>query len=115
MDNLLLSNGKVRTVLNWEHAAIGDPRLDAAQTSLSLQWKQDRSLANRFIARYVRLTDTSIEDLNFWEGLAALRFYALSKWLRTLNGQSFEAVAGKQTFLFDRESKYQEKALKQFA
>ncbi len=115
MDNMLILNNKVRTVINWEHAAIGDLRWDVAHTSLSLQRDNDRSLANIFIARYVQLIGDSLENLNFWEGLVALRSFAYSQWIRSLDEKSFETVVGLQTDLFDHENYYRTRALKQFS
>ena len=114
MENILLLNGNLRMVTNWEHAALGDPRWDVAYTSLSLHRGNDRSPANRFIARYVQKTDTPMEDLGFWEGLVALRGYALSRWLRALDEKSYKTVAGMQTNLFPLEDVYHAVALKQF-
>ncbi len=114
LDNVLIQNENVRTVTNWEHAAIGDLRWDVANTSLGLQREKDRSLANRFIARYVQLIGETVKDLNFWEGLTALRCYAQSQWFRTLDEKSFEAIVGLQTDLIDLEDYHRARALEQF-
>jgi aminoglycoside phosphotransferase (APT) family kinase protein len=114
LDHILIKNGQVRSVCNWEYAAVGDPRWDVAYASLSLQRKHDHSLANRFVSRYVQLTDVPMENLAFWEGLIALRGFALSQWLRSLTNRSFEAVAGLKTPLFDLEAENRAHALQQF-
>jgi len=114
LDHVLIQNGKIRTVIEWEHAAAGDPRWDVAHCSITLQRPRDRFLANRFLARYVQNTGTPMESISFWEGLVALRFYALIRWLRSLNRRSFEAVAGRQTHLVDWEDEMRARALQQF-
>lgn len=114
LDCLLINRGQVRCVTNWEHSAIGDPRWDIAYTSLSLQHSNDRTLANYFISRYVQDMGMSMEDMAFWEGMVALRAYALARWLRSLDSKGFEAVAGLQTPLFDLEDFYRERAFLQF-
>ncbi len=114
LDHVLIQNGKVRTVIEWEHAAAGDPRWDVAHCSITLQQPRDRFLANRFLARYVQNTGTPMESISFWEGLVALRFYALIRWLRSLDERSFEAVAGRQTNLVAREEEMRARALRQF-
>jgi len=114
MDNTLLVQNRIRTVTNWEHAAIGDHRWDVAYASLALQQKGDRSLANRFVARYVQQTGASLENMDFWEGLIALRHYALGEWVRSLDERSFSVIAGLQTNLFDRLDAMRDRALAQF-
>lgn len=114
LDSLLINRGQVRCVTNWEYAAIGDPRWDAAYTSLSLQRINDRTLANYFIARYVQEIGEPLEDLSFWEGAVALREYALCRWLRSLDAKGFESIAGLQTQLFDQEDWLRERTYQHF-
>lgn len=114
MDNVLIKNNRVRCITNWENTALGDPRWDVAHACLSLQRTGDSTLINRFLSRYVQLTDYPMEDLGFWQGLVSLRSFALSQWLRSLDTRSFEAIIGLQTNLFDHESEYREQALRQF-
>lgn len=114
LDCLLINRGQLRSVTNWEFAAFGDPRWDVAYTSLALQYTNDRTLANYFVARYVQEIGTPLEDIAFWEGLVALRSYALSQWLRSLDAKGFEHIAGLQTHLFDQEEFWRERALQQF-
>lgn len=99
LENTLIKNNRIRSIVNWEHAAITERCWDVAFTSISLQQKDDRSLANRFLARYVQQTDAPIKNLDFWEGLVALRHYALSEWIRTLDEKSYSAIVGHQTKL----------------
>lgn len=115
IDHVLLLNHQVRTIINWEHAAIGDPRWDAAYTSLSLQRQSDRYVANHFLAKYVQFIETPLSDINFWEGLVALRGYASCLWLRSIGEISIGAIVGNQSKLLEREDFYREKALLQFA
>ncbi len=114
LDNVLIQNENVRTVINWEHTAIGDLRWDVAYTSLSLQRENDRSIANHFLAQYVQLIEEPLEDMGFWEGLVALRSFAQSQWLRSLDEKSFEAIVGLQTDLIDLEDYHRTRALEQF-
>lgn len=114
LDHVLIQNEKLRTIIHWEHAAIGDPRWDVAYTALSLQNEGDRSLSNRFVAKYVQLTGNPLEDLNVWEGLVALRGFALCHWIQSLDKRSFQAVAGMASDLNSIESKYRRCVLRQF-
>ena len=114
LDHTLLSLEKVRTVVNWEHTAIGDPRWDVAYTALALQRENDRSLSNQLIARYVQLTNNPLTDLGFWEGFIALRNYALCQWVRSLDSKSYPAVIGLQAEILQKEPEFRLCALRQF-
>jgi len=114
VDQVLISNGRIRTILNWENAAIGDPRWDLAHASLSLEREHDRSVSNRFLARYAQVSGIPAEDIAFWEGVIALRAFALSRWLRSLDERSFKAIMGRQINLFCGDFDYRKRALKQF-
>jgi len=113
-DHVLISNGKIRNVIDWEHAAIGDPRWDIAHASLALQRDGERTLANRFLAKYVQVSNIKAEDINFWEGLVALQRFAMSVWLKSLDQKSFETIAGLKTPLIDKEDEYRRRAVRQF-
>lgn len=115
LDHILIQSGRIRTITDWEHAAFGDPRWDIAYTSLSLQLGRERSLANQFVSQYAQLAELSVEHLGFWEGLVALRDWAHSVWLRSLEGKSFHSIVGLQTPLIDREDIMRERALNQFS
>lgn len=115
LDHLLVQNGKIRTITDWEHAAFGDPRWDIAYTALSLQRSRERNLANQFISHYAQQTQTSIDNIGFWEGMVALRDWAHSVWLRSLEGKSFYSIVGLQTPLIDREDAMRERAMEQFS
>ncbi len=115
LDHLLLKNGRIRTIMDWEFAAFGDPRWDLAHTCLSLQRGKERSLSNQFIARYSQITGIQVDHLILWEGMVALRNWALSTWLRSLDEKVFLSIAGLQTPLIDREDAMRERALDQFS
>ena len=115
LDHLLLQNGRIRTIIDWEHAVFGDPRWDVAHTSLSLQRGKERSFSNQFVSHYSQLAEMRIEDIGLWEGLTALKNWMLSVWLQSLDEKSFQSIAGVQTPWLDRENEMQERALSQFA
>ncbi len=114
LDHVLLMNGKVRTILNWEHSAIGDPRWDVAYTSLALQQCGERNLANHFTARYVQQSEFNLHMLDLWEGLVALRWFALAEWLESMDERRFENVAGQESPLFEKKEMMRERALNEF-
>lgn len=114
LDHLLLLNGKIRTITDWEHAAFGDPRWDIAHTSLSLQRGRERSLSNQFVSHYVQMAEMQLEHIHLWEGIVALRNWAHSAWLRSLDGKSFQSLAGLQTPLIDQEDWMRERAMNVF-
>ncbi|MBN2326079.1 MAG: phosphotransferase [Candidatus Omnitrophica bacterium] len=115
LDHLLIKNGVIRTITDWEFAACGDPRWDVAYASLSLQRGRDHSLSNQFVSHYANLSQASLEHLPLWEGLVALRDWALSVWLESLDEKSFQSVAGLQTPLMNKKDVMREHALHVFS
>ena len=115
LDHVLIKKGKIRTITDWEHSAIGDPRWDIAHTALSLQLGKDRSLANQFTACYSQFSQISIDSILFWEGLSALRNWAICHWLHSLEEKSYKSIAGLQIPLFNHEDAMRERALQQFS
>ncbi|MBD3265403.1 phosphotransferase [bacterium] len=112
--NVLIQNDYVRTVLNWEHAILGDPRWDVAYTKLAIQKETDRSLANRFVESYTNRAGMELHDLDIWEGLVALKMYALAQWLKSLDDRSLFAVAGLRSLLLSWDDFFEEITQAQF-
>ncbi|MGC9329800.1 MAG: phosphotransferase family protein [Candidatus Hinthialibacter sp.] len=114
LDHLLIKNSVIRTITDWEFAAFGDPRWDVAYASLSLQQKGDHSLSNLFVAHYANLSQQPLEHLPLWEGLVALRDWALCVWLESLDKKSFLSIAGLQTPLISKKDVMRNHALQVF-
>jgi len=79
--NVLTRDGQITAVLNWEHAAIGDPRWDVMTAA---HWIREYSpeLADRFVNWYETFTGRHITDRNFWYALVSVRLWALKAWLK---------------------------------
>jgi len=71
LHNVVAEGTKVTSVLGWESAALGDPRLDVGYASASLA-AYGLPLADQFIQAYEAAAG-SIADCVFWETLGALR------------------------------------------
>lgn len=109
LNNILIQQDHISTVINWEHAAIGDPRWDVAAASLSIQMKNDKMLANRFVTNYAQQFGLPVDHLDVWEGLVALRMYTLSRWLRFMDERSQQTILGLRSSLFEQEDFYKNK------
>jgi aminoglycoside phosphotransferase (APT) family kinase protein len=114
LDNVLIQHDYIRTVINWEHAAIGDPRWDIAYTSLRIQQETDRGMANRFLDAYAEKAGMQFEHIDIWQGLVALRIFAMASWIRSLDERSQKAVTGLKTRILHQENFFRERALAQF-
>ena len=109
LNNVLIQQDYIRTIINWEHAAIGDPRWDVAYTSLAIQQKKDKNLANRFVLQYTQQFGLPVDHLELWEGLVALRMYTLSRWLRFMDERSCQTILGLRSNLFEQDEFYKNK------
>jgi len=78
--NVLTRDGQITAVLNWEHAAIGDPRWDVMTAA---HWIRDINpgFAEQFINWYETFTGKHISDRAFWYALVSVRQWALKAWL----------------------------------
>jgi len=78
--NVLTRDGQITAVLNWEHAAIGDPRWDVMTAAHHIR-AYDPELAEQFINWYETFTGRHITDRDFWYALISVRQWALKAWL----------------------------------
>lgn len=101
-------HGRLRAVAGWEHAAFGDPRWDIAHALIGLRAAGGREAADIFLSKYAETAGKPPADLEFWEGCAAFRNYALCMWLESLDKTSFHSVAGRNSDLLPDKELYRE-------
>lgn len=65
--NLLWESGKLTAVLDWEHAATGDPLSDVACTRVELEVAEGREAAEAFTDRYLALSGRASDSLGWWD------------------------------------------------
>lgn len=78
--NALVHGGQITTLLNWEDAAIGDPRWDV-MTSAHWLRRYSPDLAEQLVNWYETFTGQTITDRPFWYALISVRLWALKGWL----------------------------------
>jgi aminoglycoside phosphotransferase (APT) family kinase protein len=79
--NVILRDGVVVGVIDWEDAAIGDPLADLANTRLELLWAYDREASDRVTALYLAATMVDPAHLAHWDLWVGLRVDGkLSGW-----------------------------------
>lgn len=71
--NVILRDGVVVGVIDWEDAATGDPLADLATTRLELLWAFDQEAADRFSALYLATTTVDPAHLAHWDLWVGLR------------------------------------------
>ena len=84
LTNLLVDqSGNVVAWLDWDDAALGDPRWDVAALVNSLRGAyQMNELAARAVADYGRETVRPVRDLEVWVALYAVLRWAQAVWLK---------------------------------
>jgi len=78
--NTFVQDKKITALLNWENAAIGDPRWDVMTAAYHLhQFKP--ALAATLVNRYEKISRRRIANRPFWYAMIAARLYALKLWV----------------------------------
>jgi aminoglycoside phosphotransferase (APT) family kinase protein len=95
----------ITAVLNWENAALGDPRWDIARVVNDLRSQQADQLAEHFCAVYAERSGEPLVDVDFWETLTATQSWALVEWVRQEG-----AAGGAGAALLDEREAWQERA-----
>ena len=80
LDNVLVNDNEITAVLNWENAAIGDPRWDVMAAAYWIH-QRDQTLADQLVNWYETFTGKTITDRSFWWALISVRTWALKAWV----------------------------------
>jgi aminoglycoside phosphotransferase (APT) family kinase protein len=79
--NILWRDIRLRAIIDWEDAALGDPLADVANTRLEILWAFGIDAMQSFTQRYRSMTTIDFTNLPFWDLFAALRPASkLSEW-----------------------------------
>ncbi|HLT29043.1 MAG TPA: phosphotransferase [Myxococcaceae bacterium] len=65
--NLLWERGRLTAILDWEHAAIGDPLSDVACARVEFEVAEGREAARTFTDRYLELSGREASRLSWWD------------------------------------------------
>jgi aminoglycoside phosphotransferase (APT) family kinase protein len=85
-------------VLDWENAALGDPRWDLARVANELYEHEAHDLAEQLYRRYEEQSGLPLRGMGFWEALSAAQQWTLLAWLKengsTVNDGTLDAARG---------------------
>lgn len=88
--NVLLNEGRISGVIDWEFAAYGDPRWDVVAAYQLLVEFEAASAADRFLNVYLEESELTFNGPPLWNVVIPLQAWALSAWLRA------EVIAGRE-------------------
>jgi aminoglycoside phosphotransferase (APT) family kinase protein len=71
--NILLRDGQIAGVIDWEDAALGDPLADVANSRLEMLWAFGIDAMRSFTHYYQSMTIIDFTNLPYWDLYAALR------------------------------------------
>lgn len=77
--NVLLDQGQIAKLVNWENSAIGDPRWDVMTAAHWLR-SEDTELADQLVNWYETFTGRTIDNRPFWWAMISVRLWALKTW-----------------------------------
>ena len=87
--NVLLDQGRISGIIDWEFAAYGDPRWDVVAAYQLLVEFEAAAAADRFLNVYLAESGRALEGPPLWDVVVQLQAWALSAWLRA------EVIAGR--------------------
>jgi aminoglycoside phosphotransferase (APT) family kinase protein len=100
-----LQAGRVRAdargltaVLDWENAALGDPRWDLARVANELHEREAHDLVEQLYQRYEEESGLPAREMDYWEALSATQQWTLLVWLKesgsTVDDGALDAARG---------------------
>jgi aminoglycoside phosphotransferase (APT) family kinase protein len=106
--NILWQDGRLKAVIDWSDAWVGDPLSDLASSRLEILWAFGLDAMQDFTKRYQALMGLDCTHLPYWDLYAALRpAFKIAEWAgdpwvekkmrdghRVFVAQAFEKVAG---------------------
>ena len=90
--NVLLDDGTISGIIDWEFAAYGDPRWDVVAAYQLLVEFDASSAADRFLNTYIAESNRNFDGPPLWNVVVPLQAWALSAWLRAevISGRTFD-------------------------
>jgi aminoglycoside phosphotransferase (APT) family kinase protein len=80
LGNLLADGERIAAVIDWEEAALGDPRIDVANAYLGLR-RRSPEIVDHFLHRYQEQAGRPLGALRRWSDLARLRDRIVGVWV----------------------------------
>jgi aminoglycoside phosphotransferase len=79
--NVLVDGQTVTAMLDWEEAALGDPRVDVCWVDAAIR-RQDGFLADVFLRAYEEQAGFEVGDLQVWSEFLELRYQIVHAWIK---------------------------------
>jgi len=81
VDRVRIDARGITAILDWEVAALGDPRWDLARVGVELHRQEAHLLAERFYSSYEEQSHLSTQGMTYWEALASVQQWTTLAWL----------------------------------
>lgn len=91
---LLLEEGWISGIVDWEYAALGDPRWDVANAYMQLVDFDAAHAAEMFLETYLRYSQRQFEGPPIYNVITPLQQWAVSEWLLQQQKEGIEADYG---------------------
>ena len=79
--NALLHEGRIAGIVDWEYAALGDPRWDVSSAYMQLVDFAAAEAADIFLQAYLEASGRSFEGPPLYNVVSCLQQWAISEWL----------------------------------
>jgi len=79
--NALLYEGQIAGIVDWEYAALGDPRWDVSNAYMQLVDFAAAEAADDFLQTYLAASGRSFEGPPLYNAVSSIQQWAISEWL----------------------------------
>jgi len=79
--NALLHEGRIAGIVDWEYAALGDPRWDVSSAYMQLVDFAAANAADTFLQAYLEASGRQFEGPPLYNVVSSLQQWAISEWL----------------------------------
>lgn len=79
--NALLDEGRIAGIIDWEYAALGDPRWDVSNAYMQLVDFASADTANDFLQTYLAASGRTFEGPPLYNVVSSIQQWAVSEWL----------------------------------
>jgi aminoglycoside phosphotransferase (APT) family kinase protein len=79
--NILVDGEAVTAMIDWEEAALGDPRIDVSWLDHAIR-RHDNTLADQFQRAYEERVGYAVGDLQVWGEFLEIRYQIVHAWIK---------------------------------
>jgi aminoglycoside phosphotransferase (APT) family kinase protein len=81
LSNVLIANGQISGIIDWEYTALGDPRWDLANAYIQMVDFDAAEAADAFLSAYLENSGRTFEGPPLYNAVTALQQWVISEWL----------------------------------